>query len=64
MSHKCIDASSLVTLPDGKSKKPIEHLQIGDKIKTLNENGQLEDTEVIMIMDTNQQESILEENIN
>ena len=53
-----------MTLPDGKSKKPIEHLRIGDKIKTLNENGQLEDTEVIMIMDTNQQESILEENIN
>jgi hypothetical protein len=36
--------------------KNLESLQVGDKVKTLDSNGQLIDTDVIMIMDKSKQE--------
>ena len=38
------------------SMKPIKFLEIGDRVKTLNSQGQLDITDVIMVMDVNDQE--------
>lgn len=54
MPRKCIDAEANAMLSDG-SLKQIKDLEIGDKVKTL-ENGKLVDTDVIMIMDISSQE--------
>lgn len=45
-------------LHDG-SRKLVRDLEIGDRVKTLNENGELIDTDVIMMMDISNQESKL-----
>jgi len=55
--HKCFDAEAMATMADG-SKKSLKSLEIGDKVKTLDENGQLADTDVVMIMDTSDQTSL------
>lgn len=57
VSHKCIDSSASATLADG-STRSIGDLQIGDQVKTLDSNGKLVDTDVVMIMDISHQESI------
>ena len=55
MRHTCIDAEAKATLHDG-SRKLVKDLEIGDRVKTLNENGQLVDTDVIMMMDISNHE--------
>jgi hypothetical protein len=48
--RKCIDEDATTILSDG-SKKKLKHVQVGDKVKTLDSNGQLIDTDVIMLID-------------
>jgi len=43
-------------MSDG-SKKPLKSLEIGDKVKTLNKDGKIIDTDFIMMMDVGTQES-------
>ncbi len=52
---KCFAQNSYATLSNGM-RKDLESLQVGDKVKTLDSNGQLIDTDVIMIMDKSEQE--------
>lgn len=47
LSLFCVDEQAYVIMANGKRKK-IAFLKIGDKIKTLNEKGQLINTPVIM----------------
>ncbi len=49
-AKKCFDDESYVTMADGSSKA-LKQVQIGDTVKTLDSNGQLIDTDVVMIMD-------------
>jgi hypothetical protein len=51
----CIDSEANAVLSDG-SLKQIRSLEIGDKVKTLDVNGKLVDTDVIMMMDISDQE--------
>ena len=53
--RRCIDGNANVMLADG-SLKSVKSLEIGDKVKTLDANGQLVDTDVVMIMDIANQE--------
>ena len=55
VKHTCIDAEAKAMLHDG-SRKLVRDLEIGDRVKTLNANGELVDTDVIMMMDISQQE--------
>jgi hypothetical protein len=48
--RKCIDEDAQATLSDG-SRKKLKHIQVGDKVKTLDSSGQLVDTDVVMIID-------------
>ena len=48
--RKCFAQDSNVTLSDN-SHKQLKSLKVGDKVKTLDSNGNLIDTDVIMIMD-------------
>jgi hypothetical protein len=48
--RKCFAKDTFATLSDG-SQKSLETLEVGDKVKTLDSNGKLVDTDVIMIMD-------------
>lgn len=56
MPHSCIDSKAKVRMSDG-SLKPIQSLQIGDRVKTLNKRSQLIDTTIIMFMDTSDEKS-------
>ena len=49
-AKKCFDDESYVTMADGSSKV-LRDVQIGDTVKTLAADGQLIDTDVVMIMD-------------
>ena len=42
-----------MVLSDGLREKRVRELEIGDKVKTLDSGGQLVDTDVIMILDSN-----------
>ena len=55
MQHTCIDSEANALMYDN-SMKPIKFLEIGDRVKTLNSQGQLDITDVIMVMDVNDQE--------
>lgn len=57
VKRTCIDSEAMATLHDG-SKKAVGKLEIGDKVKTIDANGRLVDTDVIMMMDISQQESL------
>jgi hypothetical protein len=46
-------------LADG-TQKLVKSLQIGDKVKTLNQNGQVVDTDVVMMMDLSHEECKIE----
>lgn len=48
--RKCFSQDSYATLSDGSHKK-LDLINVGDKVKTLDSNGTLIDTDVIMIMD-------------
>jgi len=56
--HSCIDGDAQVKMTNGHIKN-IKSLEIGDRVKTLDDSGKLIDTNVIMIMDTSNQTSIL-----
>ena len=47
-----------VLMNDGRRKK-LKYLEIGDKVKSLDEKGRLIDTIIIMIMDISNQTSII-----
>ena len=53
--HTCIDAEANAVLSDGSLKR-VDLLEIGDKVKTLDENGNLMDTDVVMMMDIGHKE--------
>ncbi len=55
VQRKCIDAQANTIMFDGSSKK-VGSLEIGDRVATLDQNGQLASTEVIMMMDISQEE--------
>ena len=55
MRRSCIDSEANALMADG-SQKAIGALQIGDRVKTLDAAGKLIDTDVVMIMDTSDQE--------
>jgi hypothetical protein len=42
-------------LADG-SMKQVSTLEIGDKVKTIDQNGKLVDTDVVMMMDISEEE--------
>lgn len=42
-------------MADGSLKK-VKDLEIGDKIKTLDSNGRLTETDVVMMMDINEED--------
>ena len=42
-------------MSDGSLKR-VDSLEIGDKVKTLDDKGSLVDTDVVMMMDVNRQE--------
>ncbi len=54
--HSCIDSEANAVLADG-SLKAIKSLEIGDKVKTLDQNGKLVDTDLVMMMDIRNEES-------
>jgi hypothetical protein len=56
VQHTCIDSDANAILADG-SNKQIKSLEIGDSVKTLDENGNLVNTDVIMIMDISNEKS-------
>ena len=47
-----------VLMNDGRRKK-LKYLEIGDKVKSLDEKGRLIDTNIIMIMDISNQTGII-----
>lgn len=53
--HTCIDATATALMSDGALKR-VDSLEIGDKVKTLDQNGNLIDTDVIMMMDLSHRE--------
>lgn len=57
VQHTCIDAEANALMADGSFKK-VGSLEIGDHVKTLDKNGQLTNTDVVMMMDLSDQESL------
>lgn len=55
MQRRCLDGEAIVLLSDGITSKRLRDLQVGDKVKTIDWEGQLVDTDVIMIMDSSDQ---------
>ncbi len=53
--HTCIDADATAVMSDGTLKR-VDSLEIGDKVKTLDNNGNLIDTDVVMMMDISRKE--------
>ena len=53
--HTCIDADATAVMSDGTLKR-VDSLEIGDKVKTLDHNGNLIDTDVVMMMDISRKE--------
>ena len=47
---KCFNDESYVTLSNGE-RKILKDVVVGDKVKTLDANGHLIDTDIIMLMD-------------
>ena len=58
VQHTCIDSDAYVLMNDGRRKK-LKYLEIGDKVKSLDEKGRLIDTNIIMIMDISNQTGII-----
>ena len=56
--YRCIDGQANSILSNG-SYKAIELLEIGDKLKTLDSNGHLIDTDVVMMIDIGHEDGIL-----
>lgn len=57
IQRKCIDSEANVVMADG-SRRAARSLEIGDKVKTVDESGHLVDTDVVMMMDINDNESL------
>lgn len=57
VKRTCIDQDANVTMFDG-SHKTVKSLEIGDKVTTLDQDGKLTNTDVIMMMDVNDQETL------
>jgi hypothetical protein len=50
VNRRCIDGEADVAMADGTFKN-VKSLEIGDKVKTLDQYGNLIDTDVIMMLD-------------
>jgi len=55
VQRTCIDAEADAIMADGSLKK-VKNLEIGDKVKTLDSNGKLTETDVIMMMDISEED--------
>jgi len=54
---KCFNDESYVTLSNGE-RKILKDVVVGDKVKTLDANGHLIDTDIIMLMDKSNEKSL------
>ena len=55
VQRTCIDADADAMMADGSLKK-VKDLEIGDKVRTLDSNGRLTETDVVMMMDISEED--------
>lgn len=57
VQRTCIDAEAKAVMSDGSLKR-VGSLEIGDQVRTLDNNGKLTNTDIIMMMDISDQEHL------